>query len=287
MKIIIQKEYCPDIETGVIIVSFTVRAIFNGTTNVRFKSVDNPALPNFENIPHFIYFITGKNIDPIIVDTGFSTKYVPGLNSNGIREDDQYISNALKSLGYSTQDIRTVIMTHMHWDHTGGIKNFPGAVFYVQGHEFMTMLNLNPNEETYYCPNHWIKILDRFKVINGDLEIAPGIKILHTGSHTSGHQAVEVETENGKVLLAGDEPFNYDKLWEMVSPEYWEKFRNGPGRKYYWVDDIIKKIEAFVSEKGIHTLPTCRTRSLDDFKKMGYRVFYAHDVRLEKGIVSI
>ncbi len=114
------------------------------------------------------------------------------------------------------EDIHLVLLTHLHADHAGGVisldKNgrkvprFPNARHVVQIKEWEEAMH--PDERTsatYFTEN--LKILEREKLlelIDGVDQVATGIKLINTGGHTPGHQAVLIEDGEGKILWAGD-----------------------------------------------------------------------------------
>lgn len=263
-----------------------ITPIFNGITNIRFKHSENETLPDFENIPHFLYLITTEDNRHIIVDTGFDIYYVPGMNSDGNRDKDFAIPVILQSKAIAPEEIDTVIMTHLHWDHTGGMKHFSNAQFFVQGDEFNHMLQLNPNEETYYCPAHWLPFLDKVSIVNGEHTLQRGIDLLRTGGHTRGHQVIKVKTERGVVILAGDEPFNYDALWQMIPESGWNKLKEKYKDKFYWSREEVEHIQEYIQKNNLQTQSVSDIYTLDVFKKSGYRIFYTHDKRLKLGVNS-
>ena len=114
------------------------------------------------------------------------------------------------------EDIHLVLLTHLHADHAGGVisldKNgrkvprFPNARHVVQIKEWEEAMH--PDERTsatYFTSN--LRILEEEKLlelIDGEDEVATGIKLINTGGHTPGHQAVLIEGGEGKILWAGD-----------------------------------------------------------------------------------
>ena len=114
------------------------------------------------------------------------------------------------------EDIHLVLLTHLHADHAGGVisldKNgrkvprFPNARHVVQIKEWEEAMH--PDERTsatYFTSN--LRILEEEKLlelIDGEDEVATGIKLINTGGHTPGHQAVLIEDGEGKILWAGD-----------------------------------------------------------------------------------
>lgn len=255
--------------------NYQIHTLYNGIFNILFKSV-----PPIANIPCFAFLLTGEDGELVLVDTGFDPKYIPGMNTSFEQGAQQKLTAAVARLGYDPGDIDTVIMTHLHWDHTGAMRDFPSARFYVQADEFRGLFQLNPNEETYFNPNHWLNLLPQIELVEGDIELRPGLKLIRTGGHTKGHQIVEVSTADGPILLAGDAPFNYDLLWQMIPAEGWKLYREGPGSRFYWDESIAPIIAAWMDEKKISGPVRSQAVPWKDFKGMGKRFYTIHDPRL-------
>lgn len=258
----------------------TIYPIFIGTFTVRFQDLETPGFPKVEDIPSFVFLAVDENGGGVMVDTGFNRSNVPGVGSTFVRDESQEIPAALEALGFKGADIPLVVMTHMHWDHTGGMEHFPNARFYVQYFDFMQMLHLNPNEETYYCPDHWMGLLDRMEVVHGRYELKPGIELVRTGGHTHGHQAVKVQTKEGSVVLGGDSPFNYDFLWKNIPEENWQKYREGAGSRFYWKKGAFDTLRKWLDSLDVDVPYIHEKMPLREIQKLGDRVVFAHDPSL-------
>ena len=82
--------------------------------------------------------------------------------------------------------------------HGGQNASFPGVPIYVQADEYTAAHQPN------YTIQRWVDFPEaQYRQIEGDKEIAPGIRILSARRHTPGHQALLVETTSGPVILAG------------------------------------------------------------------------------------
>jgi len=126
----------------------------------------------------------------------------------------------LAQAGVNCDEITHIVLTHLHWDHFSPIiDEFPNAHFYVQKREVDTVLNPpHPWFAQFIYIDHVNKLVgeykDRTHLIDGDEEILPGLYLFWTGGHTPGHQSVRVDTEFGRVVLAGDVVFTYKNLEE-------------------------------------------------------------------------
>jgi N-acyl homoserine lactone hydrolase len=119
-------------------------------------------------------------------------------------EEQQVISrpvaDALDEHGLKPSDIGLVINTHLHFDHFGQNAVFKHATFHVQRTELDRARRDSPHLAD------WFDFTDaRFELLDGDAEILPGLSVIATPGHTSGHQSVLVNSADGKSdLLIGD-----------------------------------------------------------------------------------
>lgn len=155
---------------------------------------------------------------PILVDTGMGTK---------LRADDKLraiwrpsatslLLDSLARAGFAPGDIRTVVFTHLHVDHAGGATfrapdgelqpTFPNARYVVQRAEWATALAPPViGKGSYYADNY--VPLERHGVLDlveGDAQIAPGVRTWVTAGHTPGHQMVVIESGGERALYLGD-----------------------------------------------------------------------------------
>jgi N-acyl homoserine lactone hydrolase len=94
--------------------------------------------------------------------------------------------------------VRAIVNTHLHFDHCGQNRAFPGVPIYVQ----RTELDLARHEG--HTVVEWVNFPGaRYEAADGDREIVDGVSVLATPGHTPGHQSVTVRTGDGLVLIVG------------------------------------------------------------------------------------
>ncbi|HEY8823308.1 MAG TPA: N-acyl homoserine lactonase family protein [Candidatus Limnocylindria bacterium] len=132
----------------------------------------------------------------VLVDTGV------GDGNAWIEENYQPrnrdVREALKGAKLDPDAVRAIVNTHLHFDHCGQNRAFPGVPTYVQQAELDIALR----------PGHtiaeWVDFPDaRYEAVEGDREIVDGVSVLATPGHTLGHQSVTVRTGDGLVLIVG------------------------------------------------------------------------------------
>ena len=107
------------------------------------------------------------------------------------------------------RDVLCVINTHLHFDHCGGNRLFPGVPIHVQARE-LADARTEPDEHTV---TSWVDFDGAAYVEHdGEAEVLPGVRLLPTPGHTRGHQAVLVDTPEGLVVLGGDVAYSFREL---------------------------------------------------------------------------
>jgi N-acyl homoserine lactone hydrolase len=148
----------------------------------------------------------------ILVDTGVHRKHightdatfagtpiVEEIHVQMTAKDDPVAR--LAQLGLRPEDIDILVATHFHFDHAGNHADFGHARIVVQrdAYEFNTT-NYDP-----YTRDLWHLPQLRYELVDGDLELAPGVELLKTSGHALGHMSLLVRLpESGPVVLAID-----------------------------------------------------------------------------------
>jgi N-acyl homoserine lactone hydrolase len=161
------------------------------------------ALMPTNGIPAISYLIQTDDGTNILVDTGFPRNFeVPSMD---LRLDEgDYIVDQLAALGLSPHDIRYLVCTHFDQDHAGGHDAFPQAELIVQRRHYeVARAGTHPRFERMRA--HWDHPSLRYRLIDGDTTLLPGIELIESSGHVPGHQSVLVRLrQTGAVLLAID-----------------------------------------------------------------------------------
>ena len=144
----------------------------------------------------------------ILFDTGVSPRAVPGLVRNDPMArfgDEDLLVHRLDSIRLTTNDIDLVVLSHLHYDHAGGAELFTKSELIAQKDEYAYAFNPASFFASFYyrknfdLPNH------RWRLLDGDTELLPGVTVLRTDGHTPGHHSLLVQLpQTGPVILAGD-----------------------------------------------------------------------------------
>jgi N-acyl homoserine lactone hydrolase len=137
----------------------------------------------------------------ILIDTGIDPATRPALAPP--LQNETTVLEELATLGLSPDDIDTVICTHFDVDHAGFHDAFPHAEFIVQRAHYE--LARTGHARFAAARPHWDHPALRYRLIDGDIELLPGLSLFETSGHVIGHQSVLVRLPNaGPVLLAID-----------------------------------------------------------------------------------
>jgi N-acyl homoserine lactone hydrolase len=147
------------------------------------------------------YLVETQTGDHILIDTGIapdaitSSEVLPQKRSNVIEQ--------LDALGLQPSDIGTVICTHFDIDHAGYHDSFPDAEFIVQRAHYNLARSGYPRFAS--ARSHWDHPSLRYRLVDGDTELLPGLTMIETSGHTTGHQSVLLRLPlTGPILLAID-----------------------------------------------------------------------------------
>ncbi len=144
----------------------------------------------------------------ILFDTGVSPRAVPGLvRSDRLAHftDDDLLVHRLDAIGLEADNVDLVVLSHLHYDHAGGAEFFRNSELVVQKDEY----SYAHYPASFFAPFYYRKNFDlpdyRWRLLDGDTELAPGVTVLRTDGHTPGHHSLMVELpETGPVILTGD-----------------------------------------------------------------------------------
>jgi len=172
------------------------------------------------DMDYFIWVIRNQ-ARTILVDTGYD-------NAESVRRDRPVQiepAQALAEIGIAPESIDNAIITHLHYDHAGGLGHFPNASLHLQEAEMVYATGPCMCHSVLQYPftvDHVCDMVRRVydgKVIfhDGDATVAPGVTVHKVGGHSRGLQVVRVETEQGPVVLASDAAHYYEN-YERRSP---------------------------------------------------------------------
>ncbi len=156
----------------------------------------------------------GRNI---VVDCGYGHKMpLKAQKQLHLTRPRGDLCAGLARLGLAPGDIHLVINTHLHLDHAAGnthfdeagnaVAVFPDADFVVQRREYEDACHPNERTRATYLAENFepLRASGQLRLLDGDSELAPGVRGVVTPGHTPGHMSVLLESEGQFALLLAD-----------------------------------------------------------------------------------
>jgi glyoxylase-like metal-dependent hydrolase (beta-lactamase superfamily II) len=164
---------------------------------------------------YFVWVITGGPY-PVLVDTGFRDD---DAQARGIKN---YVSpsEVVEHFGIKPDAVPVCLISHLHYDHWAGHSLFPKSEFWIQKDEvafwtgpfgstpaFRGSANVNALAGLVT-----LNYANRIRIVEGEREVLPGLRVHRVGGHTAGLQIVTVNTARGPVVLTSDASHFYHNV---------------------------------------------------------------------------
>ncbi len=181
----------------------------------------------------------------VLVETGIGERVDDKTRAMRAYEGP-WIATALDSAGFMPETVNVVAMSHLHFDHAGGLlradgsRTFPYAKIVAQKSEWEVALGDNPRlVASYVQPElRLVETWGKQGWADGEREILPGVTVVPTGGHSAGHQAVIVRGggDGGRTLA-----FFGDLLMRpwAANPRWVTSYDDFP------LDSVTRKAELF------------------------------------------
>ncbi len=154
-------------------------------------------------IPIYSWYLEG-NDKKVLVDTGEMRPIQSEDREKSIGGKIYTFEEGLARWNLSPEDIDIVIHTHLHNDHCENDYKCVNAAFYVHQKEMERIHNPHPLDFRYL--EDYIEDVEengQIITITEDMEILPGINVMHTPVHTDGGLTIAVDTLEGKAIITG------------------------------------------------------------------------------------
>jgi glyoxylase-like metal-dependent hydrolase (beta-lactamase superfamily II) len=210
-------------------------------------------------LDYFVWAIKGPH-GHFVVDTGFDAEMAKKRERRLLNP----IGSGLKAIGIEPAKVENVIVSHLHYDHTGNYELFPMARYHVQDMEMAYATG------RYMCHAHqripfelddvlaMVRKVFAGRVVfhDGEDEIVPGITVHRIGGHSKGLQCVRVKTRRGFVVIASDATHLYAHIEQ--------------GRVFPVVHNVGEVLEGYATVKRLatsmsHIVPGHDPRVMDRF----------------------
>jgi len=166
----------------------------------------------------------------VLVETGIGERFDEKVRR--IRQvEGEPILPSLRRAGFDPASVDVVAMSHLHFDHAGGLldsegrRAFPRATIVAQRAEWEVALGDNPRlVASYDQPElRLVREWGEQGSVDGEREVMPGIAVVPTGGHSTGHQAVIVRARGATLAFFGDlcmRPWSANPRWVTAFDDF-------------------------------------------------------------------
>jgi glyoxylase-like metal-dependent hydrolase (beta-lactamase superfamily II) len=161
----------------------------------------------------------------VLIDPGLGLRYDARFSRRFVVEQPPSVHSSLRRLGLRPEQIDVVVNTHLHWDHAGAntslvgaiesgrpepeaavVPAFPRARYMVQRREWEEANNPHERNRASYRPDDFLPLeaAGHLELVDGEAEVAPGVRVLPVGGHSAGMQLVRLDSAGSTFLHLAD-----------------------------------------------------------------------------------
>ena len=213
----------------------------NRTAQLRMLGIGTPR-SRWWTIPCPSFLVRHPSAGPFLVDTGLHPSVTSKPTANLGRaitsfskpnlEAGKDVTAQLRSRGLDARDIKTVVMTHMHFDHTSAMSELGGSTFVVSAPEWAAATTTSNPSLHGYAPAHFDYAFDYRTVdFDGpsigsystfgrtfDLFGDGSVRLAFTPGHTLGHMSLVCRLRDRDLVIAGDAIYTLGQLDDAPPP---------------------------------------------------------------------
>jgi glyoxylase-like metal-dependent hydrolase (beta-lactamase superfamily II) len=165
-------------------------------------------------------------------------------------EEEHHLDSALEAAGYGVDEIKAVVISHLHLDHAGGLEHFRGTNVPIYAHE------LEIKEHYYavatredigaYLPIDLNWELNWQPIHRDETELLHGVNLRNMPGHTPGLLTMQVETHNSGHFMLASDLYHVRELFEQDGPAQGWLGRNSHGwhHSHRWMKQLQKRYGA-------------------------------------------
>ena len=159
----------------------------------------------------YLAFLLQDGEKNILIDNGINERFlIDGKAWGGAPAEcgEKDVVNSLAKVGLKPSDIDVMLYTHLHNDHAGNAQLFMDTPSYAQYDDFDNLLNpcygetVRRDHDPEVIP--FLRKTPKLVLIDGDMDLMEGIRLIKTPGHTRGSQSIVVNTTKGLRIFVGD-----------------------------------------------------------------------------------
>jgi glyoxylase-like metal-dependent hydrolase (beta-lactamase superfamily II) len=152
----------------------------------------------------------------VLIDTGYGAKLSEKQRKIFESEEGDRLLQNLRAAGVGAEDVDAVVFSHLHFDHAGGatrlndagelVPTFPNAEYIAQRREWATATAGYPELRGVYPQENLLPLREsgQLRLVDGNVELLPGVHAWVTGGHTQAHSAIVIESDGETAIYLGD-----------------------------------------------------------------------------------
>ena len=152
----------------------------------------------------------------ILIDTGMGDKWdVRSKEIYRIDQSENSLETSLKSVGITPEEITDVILTHLHFDHSGGgvkqengkfIPTFSNAKYHVQKRNYEWAVSPSERDSGSYIKKNFVPLIDEgvLNLIEGEKNFNDEIEFIIVNGHTFAQQILKISDSSNTILYCAD-----------------------------------------------------------------------------------
>lgn len=151
----------------------------------------------------------------ILIDTGMGKKWDDKAKNIYNIDPKLDLVLALVQNGIKSEEITDVLLTHLHFDHTGGstkfdngklVPAFPNAKYFVQKKNFEWAMNPSDRDRGSYIKENFEPLVKEgvLNLVDGEIQFDDNISFRIINGHTFGQQMIKISDSSNTVLYAAD-----------------------------------------------------------------------------------